>query len=216
MGVGEGTVSPQSKAMLCKSWAANSAGLPVWWSGLWWTWGPVPASLSACLSTRCVLLTLSSPNVNIQRCVCTWKTFSKASALQRCLIFLTRRESLQTRDTVCPALWVVGRHLEMKDGACWTNCQPEQLRIWSWREESWGGGAWQELSWWECPGLLANAWLKAKCLLWSRWWSASFSSALISCLECTALLYQSRGSTVLFGVVIWWLKVKRNVQSLEG
>lgn len=105
----------------------------------------------------------------------------------------------------------------MKGAACWTRHKQEQLRIWAaWREESWGGGAWEELSWWECPGLLENAWLKFKCLLRSQWWSASFTPVLSSYLECTAMLYQGRGSTVLFGAVIWQLKVTRTVQPLEG
>ena len=121
------------------------------------------------------------------------------------------------RDTSCLALWVIGRHLEMKGAACWTNRKQEQLHIWAaWREECWGGGAWQELSWWECPDLLANACLKSKCLLCSRWWSASFSPALGSCLEHTATLYQSRGRMVRFGAVIQRLKVTRTVQPLEG
>lgn len=55
------------------------------------------ANLSGFLSTRCVLVDLVFSSEDVQRCVCTYKTFSKGSALKQCLIFLTRRGNLETR-----------------------------------------------------------------------------------------------------------------------
>lgn len=135
-----------------------------------------------------------------------------ASALKQCLTFWTRRGSLQMRRTSCLALRVIGRHLEMKGATCWTSHKQEQLHIWAaWRQECWGGEAWQELCWWEYPALLANAWFKSKCLLCS-WWHLLPSPAVLH----TAVFYQSRGSVVLFGTVIQRLKVTRTVQPHKG
>lgn len=103
---------------------------------------------------------------------------------------LTRQRSLEMKDTSCLVLCVTGRHLEMEGAACWTNCTQEQLRIWAaWREASRDGGARQELSWWECPGLLLlNAWLKSKCLRCSWWWSAHGDGLLPSPWHLAAAL----------------------------
>lgn len=162
--------TPQGKAGLCRGGCAlqgsRSGGVDCSGSGVQWQ----SLSLSEVCFVHLVFFT-------VQHCVCTLK----GKCFGTVPYFLNYERELSS--TV--GYWEAFRD----EGCCLLNRQQEQLYIWAaWREECWGGAVWQELSWWECPGLFANAWLKSKLLLCSQWWSASFTPAFNSCLEHTAML----------------------------